>query len=201
MNKLLIVCSAVALIYGECAFANVEDFDEVSESKELPKNNDVKDFGTKDQWQAFFESQGEPQQLFFLSRKEAEAIRKRKRERMDFLIKQLEALRTKDDITLLTDKLKELKIENEDKTGKLIDVDEKELHHSKRIKNLDVDQDGDRFNNKESEELVVKPFRSLRSSSKADESLKPDASQKRRVRLKYAPAQNRNDETQEKFAR
>lgn len=197
MNKLLIMCSVVALIYGECAFANVEDYDEISES---PKNNDVKDFGTKDQWRAFFESQGEAEQLFFLSKKEAEAIHKRKREKMDFLIKQLEALQTKNDITSLTDKLKKLKIENEDKTGKLIDINEEELHHSKKVKSFDVDQDRGHFNSAKNEE-VSNTSQSAQSSAEVDESLKPDASQKRRVKLKYTPGYNKNNETQGKFAR
>lgn len=125
MSKLLIICSAVALMYGEFVFANDSEYtDESAELQESPKSQDYRSFGTKDQWQAFFESQGEPQQLFFVSKKEAEAIRKRKREKMDFLIKQLESLKSEDDITLLTNKLKKLKIENEDATGKLIDIED-----------------------------------------------------------------------------
>ena len=192
MNKLLIVCSAIALIYGDSVFANTygDDEKEFAESQKSPKGNNVWDFGTKDQWQTFFESQGEPQQLFFLSRKEADAIRKRKREKMDFLIKQLESLKTKDDITLLTDKLKELKIENEDKTGKLIDIDdEEELHYSKKIKNLDADRS----------DVKSESSRVSRNFSEEEEYLKPDASRKHRVRLK--PLQIRNNAAQRKFAR
>ncbi len=192
MNKLLIVCSAIALIYGDSVFANTygDDEKEFAESQKSPKGNNVWDFGTKDQWQTFFESQGEPQQLFFLSRKEADAIRKRKREKMDFLIKQLESLKTKDDITLLTDKLKELKIENEDKTGKLIDIDdEEELHYSKKIKNLDADRS----------DVKSESSRVSRNFSEEEEYLKPDVSRKHRVRLK--PLQIRNNAAQRKFAR
>ena len=232
MNKLLIVCSAIALIYGGNAFANIygdnekefagyqesskgddvrdfgtedqwQTFFESQGEPQLHKNNDVRDFGTKDQWQTFFESQGEPQRRIFLSREEAEAIRKRKREKMDFLIKQLESLKSPDDVALLTNKLKKLKIENEDKTGKLIDVDEEELHHSKKARMVfDTNQNDDRFNNKESEELVIKSVKELQNSSKkAEEPLKPDVSQKQRIKLKPSRIRTEPNATQGTFAR
>ncbi|MBO6056188.1 MAG: hypothetical protein J6P84_04380, partial [Alphaproteobacteria bacterium] len=63
MNKLLIVCSAIALIYGGNAFANIygDNEKEFAGYQESSKGDDVRDFGTEDQWQTFFESQGEPQ--------------------------------------------------------------------------------------------------------------------------------------------
>ena len=147
MNRLLIICSVAALIFGESVLANTSEQDKDSEIAKLQKaaeNQDVRKFGTKDQWQHFFESQGEPQQLFFLSRKEADAIRKRKREKMDFLIKQLESLKTEDDVSTLTNKLKKLKIENENATGKLIDVDDESMEDSsddyEKIRESDSDR-------------------------------------------------------------
>lgn len=230
MNKLLIVCSAIALIYGGNAFANtygdneeelvksqesykgddVQDFGtedqwqaffESQGEPQLHKNNDVRNFGTKDQWQNFFESQGEPQRRYFVSPEKAEASRKRRREKMDFLIKQLESLKSPDDIVLLTNRLKKLKIENEDATGKLIDIGEEGLHHSKKASFFDSDQNDDRFNNEKSEEFVVESIRTLRNSSKAEGSLKPDVSQKLRAKLKPSRIQTEPNAMQGTFAR
>ena len=169
---------------------------------QLHKNNDVKDFGTKDQWKTFFESQGEPQRRYFVSPEKAEASRKRRREKIDFLIKQLESLESPDDIALLTNRLKKLKIENEDATGKLIDVDDgEELHHPKKAKSSDASQNDGRFDDEKGEDFVIKPVRALRNSSKAEESLKPDISQRQRTKLKHSPVRTKPNATQGTFAR
>ncbi|MBO4405371.1 MAG: hypothetical protein J5821_01425 [Alphaproteobacteria bacterium] len=232
MNKLLMVCCAAALIYGENVFSNtyrdnekelaklqesskgndVRDFGtenqwqaffESQGEPQLHKNNDVKDFGTKDQWQAFFESQGEPQRRYFVSPEKAEASRKRRREKIDFLIKQLESLESPDDIVLLTNRLKKLKIESEDATGKLIDTDdEEELHHPKKAKSSDASQNDGRFDDEKGEDFVIKPIRVLRNSSKkAEESLKPDILQGQRTKLKHSRVRTEPNATQGAFAR
>lgn len=197
------MCSAIALIYGGNAFANTygDNEEELVKSQESYKGDDVQDFGTKDQWQNFFESQGEPQRRYFVSPEKAEASRKRRREKMDFLIKQLESLKSPDDVALLTNKLKKLKIENEDATGKLIDIGEEGLHHSKKASFFDSDQNDDRFNNEKSEEFVVESIRTLRNSSKAEGSLKPDVSQKLRAKLKPSRIQTEPNAMQGTFAR
>lgn len=130
MNKLLIMCSVVALMYEECVFANAyENEEEVSKLQTVSKDDNVRKFGTKDQWQRFFELQGEPQELFFLTPEQAKSVVAEKQAKRDFLIRKLKSLRTQQDINDLTDKLSKLNFkdsyreeDNTVKTGRLIDI-------------------------------------------------------------------------------
>lgn len=208
MNKLLLICSAMALMYGENVFAGTRGLSEIQESQNVEFSNtdesseeiakpkgtsaDASRFGTKDQWQNFFESQGEPQQLFFLSSEEADAIRKRKREKRDFLIRKLKSLRTQQDINLLTDKLSKLNFEDSNQkensstevsTGKLIDVDDESMEMSRDSKRAKV-YDSDQWEPKNPDTRGDSSKFFMRENGFTQ----PDAQQRHRIKIKKKPS-------------